>query len=294
MKNDELSGWEPKDEVFLIKQSKVIAIIFLIAVLALTIYMILTAGCITMATKEYHVFVDTPTPTPTPAPHIEPTATPTPEPTLPYNLWKYTAKQFNLSEWYTIERLNVSGRQNMVLKTTIYRIKQMPNYYTWEWNWGGPTDGSADWANVPDEGNKFVFVWVCQYLDGQNQTYDPQIWSMDENHISLEINGKIYENKNREVDLTAPIREFENIYDLSNTSRTGPYARKRVQNIRSGIITADDPAWLRMGRSNAQDGWVLFEVPREADISKAIIHMDFMALGKRAYWTVTPGYGYFK
>lgn len=254
--------------------------------------MVVTSGCVTMAKDTYKDMTATPLPTPTPEPYVEPTAVPTPEPTLPYDLWKYVSKQHNMSEWYTIERDNVSGAQDLILRTTVYRIRAMDNYYTWEWNWGGPTDGSADWVNVPKRGNKFVFVWVCQYIDGDNQTYDPQIWGMDENHVHLELDGRIYENKNKDVDLTAPIREFENTWDLSNTTRTGPYARSRIQDLHSGIITAESPAWLRMGRSNAWDGWVLFEVPNTADTSKAIVHMDFMALGKPAYWTAQPMQGY--
>ena len=229
---------------------------------------------------------------------IEPTPIPVvimdEAPKLPYDLWKYKNKQYNLSEWHTIRRDDVSGYQDLVLMTTVYRVIEMPNYYTWEWNWGGPTDGSADWANVPKQGNKFVFVWVCEYINGSETTNDPIIYGLDGWHFALQLDGKLYRTLNYQngTDLVAPIREFENLYDLSNTTRTEAFGIKRVQQRVTGKITAYEMSQIRMGRSNAWDGWLMFEVPRNADVSKAIVIGDFRHLGAGAHWTVTPMFGY--
>jgi hypothetical protein len=261
----------------------------------LLLYTTLTAGCVTLAKTTYADMTATPappTPVPTPTAEITPDPIPTPEPTLPYDLWKYSRKQFNMSEWYTIQRNDVSGQKDLILNTTVYRIREYMNFYTWEWYWGGPTDGSADWVNLPQKGNKFVFIWVCEYMDGSNQTYDPSFWGRDYEHFRLQVNNTVYQNIMHKVDMTAPIREFEYLYDYGDTVRTGPFGMRVVQDLGTGKYTAEPMSFMRMGFSNREDGWIIFEVPKETKLSEIMIIGDFGHLAKPAYWSVTPMMGY--
>ena len=264
-------------------------------VIAILVTAVLMGGCVTAAKNTVNGFTATPEPTatatpePTPEPERIPDYMEDPGYTPPYDLWKYEKNQHNLSEFYTIRRENVQGLKDMTLRSTVYSVRQYMNFWTWEILHGGPTDGSADWPNVPDRGMKFVFVWVCTYLDGTGPGDDPSVWVLDYDHFYLEADGKIYENRMGNMDLTATIREFENIYDHGDTVRTGPYAIDIVQDLRNGRIKAEAKTYMRMGYSNRVDGWIVFQIPREIPLESVRVRGRFEHLGRSAYWSVKPG-----
>lgn len=223
-----------------------------------------------------NVTIATPEPTPTPIPET-------------YQEFKYRTNQYNMSEWVQWQRENVSGYKDMDVKFTAYRIKEMDSYKTWEVSWG------YDWINVPAPGNKFVFVWICGYMNGLTQEKDPSMWGFEPNHFVLRTNKADYIEQNSKVDLTAPIREFNYVYDLENTTITEPYGVYRTQQQPSGKIQTWPIGWMRMEtpyQSHAWDGWILYEVPKDETVKE--IHADFAHLGGQVHWSIEPGGGFFK
>jgi len=216
---------------------------------------------------------------PTPMPTI--TTIPTPEPTNPpavyiepYEMWKYRTGGYNMSQWFSWRRDDVSGLKDMLVHVTIYRAKFLPNYRYWSVSWG-----RYYWQAAP-KGSKYLAIFPCMYMDGKDQTYDPRMFGMGQDHFYLQYKDQVIQP---DTDYRPPnrIKEFEEYWDLSGTVRTGPYGYYRDN--RGGNETAQDLGYLRMGRSNAWDGYILYRVPVDARMEDLKVLGRFDGFGY-AWW----------
>lgn len=283
-----------------IDRIKIGAAILLVAVLLIVFGLAITAGCVSKGKELYREWSAEETAVPAETvqqPEVyEKIPEPVPEPgNLPiaesYPEWKYRNHQYNLSEWVSWHREDVQGLKDLTMRVTVYDFREMMNYYTWEWRWGGPPDGSADWVNLPTPGNKFLFIFVCAYMDGTDQSQDPSVWGIHQRNFIIQIGENFYPY--RKVDYVAPIREFENKYTLFDVERVRPYGYIIKQEAGSGILTAEELGYMRMGRSNAWDGWILFEIPKDTDVRKDVyVHGALGSLGHSVFWRLGEDTGY--
>jgi len=199
-----------------------------------------------------------------------------------YTDWKLRNRQYNVSEWHTWHLDNVSG-SDMTVHVTMYRYRFEPDFQAHSVSWG--TD--AYFRHAPDEGNTWLFIWVCMYMDGSGASEDTRIWGMGANHFCVRIGDKTYQPITNEIDLTQDIKEFKDTYDLGSVARTLPYGYFVLN--QGGKETAIVQGWLHMGRSNAWDGWILYEVPKDTDPDTIIVLGGFDRLGGDAKWTFKPG-----
>lgn len=243
-----------------------------IGLLVLVLMVVLTSGCVTMAKEMMH-----PTPAPTPTPTLTPAPTPTPiiqQPAVyvePYDMWKYRTNGHNLSEWFTWRRDDVSGLKDLVMQVTIYRAVFIPNYRYWSVSWG-----QYFWQAAPP-GKKYLVIFPCMYMAGNDPSYDPRMYGMGQDHFYIQYHDQVL---TPDPDYVPPnrIKEFEEYWDLSGTVRVVPYGFYRDN--RGGEETARDLGYFYMGRSNAWDGYILYQVPREARME------EFKVLGR------FDGFGY--
>ena len=80
------------------------------------------------------------------------------------------------------------------------------------------------------------------------------------------------------------------MYTFDHVTTPGPYGYKIVQEKGSGIISAQSLEWLMGGRSNAWDGYCIFQIPREdtegnpVNATNTKILGNFGNLGGQVWW----------
>lgn len=279
--NDPLNYAVEPEDPFSAKMIR--SLMYLIMGIALSFCLLtcaLSSGCVTMAKEQYREMTATPIPTPTPAPPTpEPTPTPIPEPTLSPEAYRALHNGYLEREWLFWFRPDVSGLKDMRVFTTVYAHKFLPNYHYQSVSWGTRTYFKIS----PDPGYKFLFIFVNMYLDDTNGAQDTRMSSMNADHYYVQYNGTIlYPDESMMPEVR--IAELDNEWDYAHVASPRPYGYKIIQTAGSGAITAEYQDWLRGGRSNAMDGYVIFQVPSDAYEKDLTVLGRFENLGGYAYW----------
>jgi hypothetical protein len=79
------------------------------------------------------------------------------------------------------------------------------------------------------------------------------------------------------------------MYDYYDTVIAGPFGyqiRYAGSSPETAGYVADRIGWLRMGKGNAADGYILFEIPKEAMEEDLLLTGSFSRFGT-AYWKFT-------
>jgi len=275
---------------------RIVDLALILAVLALVVIILLSAGCVTRAIANAHAknaaVAQVPVVTP------EPPADPPPDP--PGNMtevfpvyresfadWKYRNRQFDLGEWMTFRKDNVSGDKDLVVHTTVYAYRVEQRLEVHETAWGT----SSYFYHFPDDGKEYLFVFVAMFMDGSSPDQDPRMWGMGKDHFTVQVGNALYQPATPDWNLYEDIQELEFVWDLDHVHAVGPYGyADRIPNEKTIIL--DELTWLRMGRSNKWDGWILYQVPKWTDPRDLQILGRFDNLGGYAYWTVKPGGNY--
>jgi hypothetical protein len=255
---------------------------------ALLIAMTASAGCITAAKKIGSDALATPIPTtipPTPTPTPIPTPIPTPEAieTLAaHYVDPYIHGERWEDQWFKWIRKDVQGYKDMDAGIVVYRHAFM-DYYTW-WN---AALGNYQ-VQKPAAGYRYFVAWVHEEMMGDNSTYDPSMWIYDEKAFRLQVNGVLYSPDTVHNPVNR-IRELERQYDYYDTVRTGPFGwlvRYSGYNPETAGYVAERIGWLRLGKGNSVDGYILFEIPKETMEEDILMLGSFSSFGT-AHWRFT-------
>lgn len=183
-----------------------------------------------------------------------------------------------LGDSWKIERKNVSGYKNLALDVSVYRYKFLKTYYeSAEADWGT----FRYWPHTAPAGQKFLFVFVRSEMEGENQNGDPRIWGFDQTHFAAQY-GQTMASKDTNRNFCVPIKEMQDIYTFNDDLRVNDYGKDRVYDSSNGW-TCQDPGWLRMGKSNEWDGYIIFIVPERTIESEIKILGGFNNFGS-AWW----------
>jgi hypothetical protein len=176
--------------------------------------------------------------------------------------WMFRTSGFYLGQGYLINRGNVSGFKDLRVNITVYGYKFLSNFY----------ESSADrwgtnswWPHVPDTGNKFVFVFVRSEMEGNSVNNDPRMWGFDSSHFSLQYKDHLV-SEFADHSKCVAIREMENVFTFNDDSRISDYGMLRIENLQHPVngISCEALGFLRMGKSNAWDGYLIYQVPKDA------------------------------
>lgn len=244
------------------------------------------AGCVTAAKEISREAFKTPTPTPTPLPTPTPSPAPTPKPT-PAALPTINARYIDPymggerweGQWFKWLRPDVLYNQDMHVGIVTYRHAWLDNY-TW-WN-----DAMGNYYQEnPRQGYRYFVVWVHEEMFGDNQTYDPRMWSVDETKFKLQYRGQLYSSGKAENHANR-IKELDHQWNYYNTETAPPYGYERIYTAHApetGGWEAQSIPYLRMGQGNAVDGYMLFEIPQAAKDEDLLLLGQFYHFGS-AYW----------
>jgi len=262
--------------------------------IALLVAVVLSSGCITAAKNTATEVMKTPTPTPTPSPTPTPTPKPTPLPTpssiptlAPHFVDPFMPGERWEGQWFQWHRMDVQGingegTKDLWVGIIAYRHKFLDSY-----TWYNAADANY-YVQTPSAGKRYLAVWVHEEMMGDNASYDPSMWVFDESAFLLQYkNYMIAPDESHQP--WNRIKEFDGYTDYYDTVIAGPFAwdiRYTGVNPETGGYNAFRRGWLRMGKGNAVDGYILFEVPKEAYESDLLLSGRFSTFGD-AYWRLS-------
>jgi hypothetical protein len=187
--------------------------------------------------------------------------TPTPIPTTPETEREYMTRTNGryLGDIFVIDRNDVTGYKDLKVNVTVYRFRFYDSF-----NESGSTSlGTSTYiTRLPDPGNKFLFVFVRMEVPSSDQTNDPRMWGFGSSLFAVQYKGAVIPQYSKHVKCE-PILEMESVGTQDNTVRVLDYGFSRSVSIGGGYGCQSD-SYLHFGKSNAWDGYIIYQVPKEA------------------------------
>lgn len=160
-------------------------------------------------------------------------------------------------QYFVIQRDNVTGGKDLTIKTTVYGWRQ---YTQIKWY----SDGLGYYLDqFAPKGEKYVFVFLASYVDGDRPEQDPRPWYFPPHQFRLQIDGRMYDQDQQFVPAVR-IKDLEEIENYNGIRGLVPYGYYVYQERGTGKKTAIEDPVMQMGRSNAKDGYLVFRVPENA------------------------------
>lgn len=290
---DELKGFPTPNSEYNIRLAKWFGVLILCAILFLTILIMCTSGCVSTAKEKYHEAMSTPTPTPTPEPTPEPEVTEAPvvivtEDPIAYRLRTNGYEMRGWHQWFKadVQGINGEGTKDLHTLVTVYDYRFMDSYRWWSVSW------ARKFVVKPDDRNdQFLFIFANIYSDdtGNGAGDDVRQYAMGCDHFSVQIDDRIYQADYLEYP-ERRITEFDDLWDFAHVTYPGPMGYKIIQEKGSGVISAELQEWIMGGRSNAHDGWCMYQVPRKDEQGNPVnatntkVIGNFGNLGGQVWW----------
>jgi hypothetical protein len=265
------------DEDFGYKMYRAIAILVMCIIFAICVgALVLSSGCVTATKNIYHDMIATPEPMPLPpTPELTPTPTPTPAPTEDIRKFMTRTGGYDMREWKHWFRENANNfGEDLSVWTTIYGYKFMPLFHYHAISWGT----HAFQLQKPDKDMQYLFIYVNMYIDGD----DARPYGFDCWHYFAQVDDRFYYPDDT-IDPSLYIKELDDIYNYAHVEGIGPYGYKRVQDLHTGIISVEELQNIYGGRSNAWDGYCIYQVPLNATANNTKIVGTFAGFGN-AWW----------
>jgi len=157
------------------------------------------------------------------------------------------------------------GEGSVESEGTVYRIWMNDTY-----SWHNDMDNKY-YLQKPKPGNKYLFVFVCVFNKGDNR-----VWPPTSGNIQVYYNGQKYSpdpthylpDKISDRDATGiEVKEVQFFSKLFGTEYVEDY----------GYSHGAQLAYLYPGKSNAIDGYLVYEVPSSLTPEKAYVEIPFNA-----------------
>lgn len=258
-----------------LKRIIVAALVFLTVMLFLVAFTA-SSGCLS-ATKQIIDPTPEPTPIPTPTPEPTPIPTPTPLPPPDYSNCDAARNCYGLKEWHHMFIPDVQGDGiDLVLHATVYDWIIIDGPYHQHSATQGTRAFTEHW---PYPGFKFLIIMVNVYSDTDAQPY-----GIPRKDWYVQVQDRVFSH-DWDYDPTKWIWELRDRTSYNKDIVVQPYGYRIVQERITGIITAQELGQIYQGRSNAWDGYIIFEIPIEATINDIKFGGNFQNLGGYAWWT---------
>ncbi len=249
---------------------------------------ILAAGCVSAVRNQIDQLTATPVPT-TPVPVITLESAKTIEPVQyiePVELQKYRWGEKQLGEYYVWHRENVSGQKDMTVRVTVYAYKFLNRY-----QWWSDSNGRYYWQ-FPEDGKKYLFIFAYLEMVGEDDSQDPRYFVGEPwQRFLVQIGNGTIAPDNLTYVKSIRIHELEETFTRNDDARVKPFGyawewRRQTGTNQSAGWQAISPLWLRMGKSNAWDGYILFEVPKTTAAQELKVLSQWDTFGN-PYWQLT-------
>ena len=199
--------------------------------------------------------------------------TPTPDEGF-YYADEYTNGSRKLNRPFSILRKDVSGFKDMKVSIRVYNYRMMDSYL---------------WFNVHDYkyykqfpssiDKKFIFIWINIEMDDISAD-DTRLFLPNRNLFAVQVNGDIYPPIDYPLDLR--IKELEYTNDYNDVVKTKAYGQNIIivsQGSSAGLQYSEKVDYLKGGRSNSEDGYIIYEIPRDAEPKDILVLGQFYSFG---------------
>ena len=204
------------------------------------------------------------------------TPTPTPEPTLSDVQVQTVYEGMPPGRWFRWIRDNVSGYKDLDVSVTVYGYR-MYNYI----NWYSVSWGQYFMAAPQSEDNKFLLVFINMWSSEDS----PRQYLFDKDYFSVQIGNQTYYATEETLIPQVRIRELDEVWDLQHKETIQPFGYLRTYNSEN-LPIAIPHWWLTPGKSNAMDGYIVFEVPRSTRPEDVRVLANFEHLGGVQRWRI--------
>lgn len=180
---------------------------------------------------------------------------------------------------FSFVRYDVAGKMDLSVHATVYDYKVFNMYH-----WFNPQDYKY-YPEYPIDGYKFVFVFVNLHMDNIIGN-DVRIWFPNESHYALQVGNTLYQPISFQKQLR--IKELEYTYNMNDDTRIPYYGTTRIYSSSSQYAPTAGETYLEQnflygGKSNAVDGYIVYEVPLDAKEDDMIIDADFYSFGTASW-----------
>jgi len=182
----------------------------------------------------------------------------------------------NQSQFFTIHRDNVSGYKSLTIKTTVYGWQELSQV-----KWYSDGYGKYFYQFAP-RGEKYVFVYLVEYVDGTTLHEDPGMWYFGPQLFRLQVGDHLYD-QDPEFMPEVRLKELEEVEGFNRIKGLRPFGYLITQRRGIGNITADIDPQIRMGINNAKDGYLVYRVPSDADPSEMTLVGNFGGFGSAGW-----------
>jgi hypothetical protein len=236
------------------------------------ICMVSVSGCITAAKTAYAEITATPVPTPVPpTPTPIPTPTPTPEPTLSEAQIMAATGGLHMGEWLSWKRNDVEGLKDMSTHVTVYGWRTMGTVNWRSISWGEYFRKGAG------EDYKWLFVLVNTYSD-QDMA---RMWGIQPGQFRVQIEDEIF-LPSQELRPEIRVKEMDEVWNLDHVENAKPYGYLRRIDKTGEYV--EELGYIKAGRSNAWDGYIVFQIPKDTRVEDIRVLGSFQNLMEPHWW----------
>ena len=223
-----------------------------------------------------------------------------------------TSPLLNIGDEYSWNRTDVDGLKDMHGHVSVYRVIGMDTFHWHSYAWG------KDFEEPAPEGYQWLFVFIRIYLDYDGTEGSSNLWIPDQRHFAISTGSHTYYPDTTTLNPVNYVREFSdnNIRSVDNTTLAKPYdysiyyrpnydelakdgcGTYTVNNITyfytcehegsEGGYIANITGVLFPGKSNAEDGYILFKVPRDWATQDTKVISNIYAFGTPAWEIGNP------
>lgn len=184
-----------------------------------------------------------------------------------------------LGRIFTWDRRNVEGKKDLSGYVKVYDYRTFDSVHIFL-----PTDYNY-YEVKPADDKKYLFIFVKIWLDDIGSNVD-KLWLPNESHYIADVSGIAYSPIQWEKQLR--IRELEEIWNDNNDFRIGyygvfnTYSRDLKRKSTAGEY-AEDLYYVYSGESNAIDGYIIYEIPKDSKDENIIILSNIHAFGNPSW-----------
>lgn len=208
--------------------------------------------------------------------------TPTPDGHL-YYASEYQNGTRLLKRPFSFIRYNALAKQDMKVTTIVYDYRLFEKLH-----WFNPSDYKYYESEPRESGNQFCIIFVYVFMDDIIGD-DTRMWAFDRTFFG------VFDSKNLHYHESYPyqlrFQELENTPNFNNDGYIQAFKQNRIYNEEeygrdSAGEVSDEAYYLRGGRSNAIDGYLIFEVPKDISVDNLTVMGNFYSFG-HAQWRLT-------
>lgn len=206
--------------------------------------------------------------------------TPTPDEGFYYQ-GEYDNGTRKLNRPFTWIRPNVSGYKDMKVSVRVYNYRLMDSYL-----WFNVHDYKYYQQYPTDENNQFLFIFINIVMD-DIEGDDTRLYLPSRDHYVVQINNNLYPPIEYPLDLR--IKELEETYDYNDVSRVkayGQFVYTETIGSNAGQQSSINVTYLRGGVSNSEDGYIIYEIPKNTPINNILVLGQFYSFGN-AQWRLS-------